>query len=128
MRLSINVMVDTHLCKLRDTPAFLSIFSSLFRSYYSRANCEKRQSDTKPQKHEKSRLQEKNTRKRKAHAFSISQPKPRRLTYQHFFISLIILALLSRSTPSSNSDPGSHIAGPPPPSPLRNVPSFLSRA
>ena len=47
---------------------------------------------------------------------------------QHFFfpIPLIILAPLSRSLPVVTQIRG-HIAGPPPPSPLRHVPSFLSR-
>ena len=43
-----------------------------------------------------------------------------------FFIPSIILAPLSRSLPVVTQIQG-HIAGPPPPSPLRHVPSFLSR-
>ena len=43
-----------------------------------------------------------------------------------FFIPFIILALLSRSLPVVSQIRG-HIAGPPPLSPLRYVPSFLSR-
>ena len=43
-----------------------------------------------------------------------------------FFITSIILALLSRSLPVVTQIRGD-IAGPPPPSPLRYVPSFLSR-
>ena len=43
-----------------------------------------------------------------------------------FFIPFVILALLSPSLPVPTQIRG-HIAGPPPPSPLRYVPSFLSR-
>ena len=56
----------------------------------------------------------------------------RRLKWHHFFVLFfcfipsIVLALLSRSLPVAAQVRG-HIAGPPPRSPLRYVPSFLSR-